>query len=239
LTVDNVPIRFCDCGTALSWVWESEAQYEDFYAGNGFHFEQQSAEGFQDTIERESEHLFASRNRIALYMATLLLNPSCSILDVGAGGGAFIEACKDNRLNCIGIEPCKRLVDYAHTQARLMDCGTWKDVRGSYDLITLHDVLEHLTRPLDCLKHLKRCLKPNGAIVVEMPELYSEHHYANWFEWRHFRPKQHVCLYSRWAAEKLFDTIGLTMITFHRPMLGRLGKATYILRDILRDIWSQ
>ena len=76
--------------------------------------------------------------------------PGAKVLDIGTAGGAFLEAATRFGYRATGLEPSKYLVD--RCCARGLDAvqGTIDDFRaedGTYDLITLWDVIEHLARP--------------------------------------------------------------------------------------------
>ena len=50
-------------------------------------------------------------------------------------------------------------------------------------------------------------------------------------DWKkHIKPREHLCLFSRGAAEQLYGEEGYTPIEFHRPRRGELGKMSHILQ---------
>jgi SAM-dependent methyltransferase len=44
---------------------------------------------------------------------------------------------------------------------------------GSFDLVTMWNVLEHLDRPQESLREIARLLKPGGCLVAQVPNLHS------------------------------------------------------------------
>jgi hypothetical protein len=228
--VEGVCVRTC-CGTLLSWAWESEEAYTQFYADIAqFHEGQQEREGHPTTIARDAEHLKASRNRVKTLSALYLLPYETQVLDVGAGGGSFVAACREMCWQAFGIEPCRALAEWACAQGRPVSCIRWQDYKATgFNVIALHDVLEHLTEPIDCLLHLQGALVQGGTIVVEMPEWESAQAKREGLNWRHVAPQQHVCLYSDSAAQELFRRCGLAVEAMVRPLRGEIGKITYYL----------
>jgi len=94
------------------------------------------------------------------------------ILDVGAGGGAFLNYCKRLGLSTSGLDisedALRKIAEEGHIPL------TWEQLsgqEGQFDLITLHHVLEHLDQPIRRLKKLKHCLKPEGRIVIVVPRI--------------------------------------------------------------------
>lgn len=227
--VEGVCVRAC-CGCLLSWAWESEAAYLGFYQDiEQFHEGQQATEGHPTTTQRDAEHLRASRSRVKTLSALYPLPYGTQVLDVGAGGGSFVQACAEVGFSAVGVEPCAALAHWARRQLRNVECGTWQQVNGEWEVIALHDVLEHLTNPGSCLCYLRAHLSESGLMIVEMPEWGCPQAKREALRWRHVLPKQHVCLYSDRAAQELFARCGLKIEALVRPLRGSLGKIVYYL----------
>ncbi len=98
----------------------------------------------------------ASRARTALTHLGLLrryANPG-RLLDVGCASGVFLERAASAGWNVLGIEPSERLFEQA--SARLGRDAVLRTVLSdsdlppnSFDAITLWDVLEHVTEPVE------------------------------------------------------------------------------------------
>src|SRR4029078_6124130 len=135
--------------------------YEIYYSNiEKFHTMQQVQEGFVPSAQRHGEHLLASKSRMDIYKA--LIGHKKMFCDVGAGTGAFVEAALIEGWQGIGYDLCVGISPYIHLVTR----GSYRDVQGTYDVITLHDVLEHTTDPADVLCALKDNLNPDGVLVI-------------------------------------------------------------------------
>ncbi|MCP4450288.1 MAG: class I SAM-dependent methyltransferase [Planctomycetes bacterium] len=101
------------------------------------------------------------------------------ILDIGCGNGGLVRTLRQSLCRSIfeGVE----VDDYAYQTAlplfdRLFH-GTVEDYMtreltpGLYDFIFLADILEHLVDPWTILKDLKRGLKPDGHIIMSIPNV--------------------------------------------------------------------
>jgi SAM-dependent methyltransferase len=230
---DDYPLRLC-CGTLLSWTWDNEKAYQDFYVDiDAYHTSQQRKEGLLPIHDekRDQDHVRAAQIRL-MVMEGLIPEEATTLLDIGAGTGAFVREAKKEGYDAWGLEPCAKLVEWAQERNRNVEVGMWETVEGEWDVITMHDVLEHLTRPLNCLITLRRHLSPVGTLIVEMPEWDSTDQKLHGFEWRHVLPRQHICLYSRQSAESLFQRAGMEVYAFYRPLRGSLGKAAWFLKAI-------
>lgn len=222
---EGVPVECC--GVRLTWQWDSVDEYDSWYADpTAYHVDEQTCQGqraYEDSI-RYASALKAADVRLKWISAATGKTDSLTIIDVGAGNMAFVDRAIIQDHAGFGIDP-NPMDDYCLR-------GSWKDVQGEWDVITLHDVFEHLTDPRGCLRHLKSCLRPKGTLVIEMPEWNSPLHKAQGDDFRHIRPRQHIALYSKDAAERLFADEGLTVTAFYRPLRGAIGKASwFLMRD--------
>jgi SAM-dependent methyltransferase len=94
-------------------------------------------------------------------------------LDVGCAGGAFVQAAKTYGYNAEGRELSKRLVKSARSRGLNVSQGPLESLprEGAYDLITLWDVLEHVTDPNHVLEECRIRLKPGGTFLLNVPDV--------------------------------------------------------------------
>jgi ubiquinone/menaquinone biosynthesis C-methylase UbiE len=99
------------------------------------------------------------------------------LLDVGTAGGSFLAVAKRNGWQVNGIEPNKWLCKWCkkHYGITIKQGTLEKNLfeKNSFDLVTLWDVLEHVSNPTDTLKRVNKLLKKNGALVVNYPDIDS------------------------------------------------------------------
>lgn len=97
------------------------------------------------------------------------------LLDVGCGCGNFLKEAKYNGFQVYGTEVSEYAVNYVkNTFGREIFKGELKDANfqdNFFDVITLWHVLEHTTEPLDNLIEARRILKPDGILVVAVPNV--------------------------------------------------------------------
>jgi 2-polyprenyl-3-methyl-5-hydroxy-6-metoxy-1,4-benzoquinol methylase len=128
-------------------------------------------DGVADGSGQESAHVADFRAGLALIEAQKL--PSRSLLDVGCATGSFLSLAKANGWQCRGVE----VSAFAAAQARERTgceifCGKLEDApfgSGSFDAITMWDLLEHLPDPLQGLEKARQLLKPSGLLLVNTP----------------------------------------------------------------------
>lgn len=101
-----------------------------------------------------------------------VLNKHDAILDIGAGNGAFVYLLRKFGIHSKGIEPDKAFARYAAETLGAPVSASFSDELNtdeSFNVITLHHVLEHMTDPLSELKRIWSILAENGYLVVEVP----------------------------------------------------------------------
>lgn len=100
-----------------------------------------------------------------------------SILDIGCAGGAFIKAAANLGFQPIGIEPSRWLAQRGKEEYGLdIRPGTIEEQNfspESFDVITLWDVIEHLTDPHSVIARASSLLRKGGILVVNYPDYDS------------------------------------------------------------------
>ena len=98
------------------------------------------------------------------------------LLDVGAYIGVFVEVARERGWDALGVEPSDWAAEYAQDNHIPVLKGTIdnpKIVTQKFDVITMWDVIEHLSDPLGELKKAYRLLRPGGIIAVHTMDVDS------------------------------------------------------------------
>lgn len=101
------------------------------------------------------------------------------ILDIGAGNGSFILACKElGYTQLLGIDLSKEQISVGHSlnikELIYADANVWLNEKAqSYDFISAIDLVEHLTKDelLNLLINIFTALKPGGTLLIRTPNL--------------------------------------------------------------------
>lgn len=95
------------------------------------------------------------------------------VLDIGCGGGSFLHAIEKHGHAVFGSDISPKAARTAHAQYGIpATCASLPDLpfhAGSFSVITMFHVLEHLADPLAALEATWRLLTPGGRLVVQVP----------------------------------------------------------------------
>lgn len=140
------------------------------------------------------------------------------ILDIGCGTGDFLVSAKNAAWEITGIEPNEKAKNSAISKGAIIENGLENIEDNSFDVITMWHVLEHVPNLQKQIAELKRILKPNGTIVIAVPNFksYDANHYKEF--WAAYDVPRHLWHFSKTAIEKLFATQNLKLIKT-RPMI--------------------
>jgi len=135
-----------------------------------------------------------------------------NLLDIGAGTGDFLVEVKYHGWSVIGIEPSAKAKALAQSKQIRFAESLAEIEDHTMDVITMWHVLEHVPDIENHIAELKRVLKPDGVIVIAVPN-YNSHdakHYGIY--WAAYDVPRHLWHFSRTAIKKLFAVQELELI---------------------------
>jgi 2-polyprenyl-3-methyl-5-hydroxy-6-metoxy-1,4-benzoquinol methylase len=102
-------------------------------------------------------------------------------LDVGCALGSMLQEAKAAGWDPMGIETSEFAAKYAaeHTGCPVY-AGTLQKAAfpsGSFDVVTLMDVIEHVPEPFELIGEIYRVLRPGGVVFIVTPN------FASFFVW--------------------------------------------------------
>lgn len=96
-----------------------------------------------------------------------------TLLDYGAGGGAFLRQARARGWEARGYEPGRRGLEVCGA-AGLDVTDRLEDLPAAhFGMVTLHHVFEHLEDHAAALKQIGRVLAPGGLLFIEVPNVGS------------------------------------------------------------------
>lgn len=140
--------------------------------------------------------------------------PNARILDIGCGNGGLLIALRNAGFtNVVGMDPSSGCV------ARLQANGirgvaatleTLPEDIGSFDLIILSHVLEHLLEPRRAMLAIRSLLSETGLLYIETPDAlrYSTQDFVPFY----FFDSEHINHFEQYAFDNLARICGYSLI---------------------------
>ncbi|MBE9529225.1 MAG: class I SAM-dependent methyltransferase [Proteobacteria bacterium] len=106
------------------------------------------------------------------------LTEGSSMLEIGASDGSLIERFSNKGFDCSIIEPDEKF--HKQVSEKLVKVQAYRSIeelgsrKRKFDMIVLVHVLEHVTRPTLFLKDIKRLLRTDGKLYIELPNIVHE-----------------------------------------------------------------
>lgn len=150
-------------------------------------------EGHQQADPASYERMDAKAR--ANFITHLLPTNAGRALDVGCGKGLLLQRLHEHGWQVFGTELSAVSSQYARSAGLTVYTAAVEDApfeAGSFDLVTLFHVLEHLPHPKASLATLFALLRPGGRLIVEVPNIASW--YARFFgdDWFHYDVPRHL-----------------------------------------------
>ena len=184
---------------------------EEFYTGEYKNFNDSSLE-----VQLNDEEFFQGRWN-DIYQNFIEINKKfenkAEILDVGCGWGLALQFFKKKGYDCYGFDPAKEAVEYGckkglkikHAGLKSLDVFDGK----KFDIISLFNVLEHMSDPVEVIKQIKKIIKKNGILVIDVPNEFNEfqlsgrdtHKLNDWW----IAPPNHLNYFSRDSLVNLLE----------------------------------
>lgn len=172
-----------------------------------------------DTKRNLLEYVYHSVRKIALKKKLKLINSfnseTKSLLDIGCGTGDFLETALNANWTITGIEPNAqaRTIANSKTNNAVFQTEYLHQLNpNSFDVITLWHVLEHLPDLEHQIKLVKSLLKPNGTLVIAVPNYksYDAQHYKNF--WAAYDVPRHLWHFSKTAISELVKKENMKLV---------------------------
>lgn len=131
-----------------------------------------------------------------------------TILDYGCGAGEFVKFISED-FKTFGFEPNENARKFAQQKSpktTFLSSPTLSEIEdGSLDLITLWHVFEHIENQSEMLSVFHRKLKPNGKLIIAVPNhtSYDGQKYKTF--WAAYDVPRHIFHFSREGMLRLMN----------------------------------
>jgi SAM-dependent methyltransferase len=127
-----------------------------------------------------------------------------TLLDIGAGTGAFVLSAKEKGWTVNGVEPNEKAREISLEKGIKLHGEILDITNEQYDVVTLWHVLEHLPKLEESIQQISNCVKPGGSLIVAVPNFrsYDAKFYKEF--WAAYDVPRHLWHFSKTAVRKLF-----------------------------------
>jgi SAM-dependent methyltransferase len=201
----------CGLGRTEAPAFEPERYYTDDY------FTGQHADGYADYRGAEAVLRQEFARTVEFIRAR---RDGGRLLEVGCAYGFFLQEAKPH-FDLTGIELAADAAAHArgaglNVLTGVADAPTLEGL-GSFDVIVLLDVIEHLPDPLDMLRLLGRHLAPGGIIVITTGDFGSLVARLSGRHWRLMTPPQHLWFFTPDSLRRMARSGGLDCESVDHP----------------------
>ena len=211
-------------------VWECNLCYLRFTqdvpdeASIGVYYQSQDYISHSNTNKGLVNRLYQKVRKLTLQSKASLVRKYTrdhgSLLDMGAGVGAFLDTMKNKGWSVTGVEPDAGARSLASSLfgLELKDTDVLKTLPGgSFDAITLWHVLEHVHELHPYMDRLRDLLKEGGKIFIAVPNYTSGDAEAYGPGWAAYDVPRHLYHFSPRSIEHLVKSHGLRLVA-KKPM---------------------
>lgn len=178
------------------------------------------------------------------------------VIDLGCGLGETAIALRCAGFEAHGVEESKNAItflrkDYPEIQWYNSRIEHFLNKsRLAFDVITLFHVLEHIPSPQIVSQKISTALRPNGLLVIEVPDVSGGQAWLRGKHWQHWIP-HHVNYFSLATLHRLLLPLGLRYVGmetkyhlgFPQGIIWRdaiHGTLAYLrLHDIITTYWRK
>lgn len=212
LTKKDFHICEClNCGLLYTMPRPSKEKIGAYYKSDEYYSHQENKKGF---VPRLYEAIKKINLKHKFRLASRDL-PVGKLLDIGCGVGDFLHVAENKGWQCTGVEPSEEAREIARQRIK-GDLLYSEDLEQlpdqSFDLITMWHVLEHVDDLKWQVAQLQRLIKPNGRIVIAVPNYRSyDGRFYNAY-WAAYDVPRHLNHFNKTVLTKMFKTSGLSLV---------------------------
>ena len=208
----KVPIYICQ-NCKLHVAAESQKQLDDilkkFYENDFWDKERNEGldDSHNDTYSVGRKRLFLSQIK---YVKKFLTENS-KVLEIGSGHGETLIELEKLNFQTIGVEPDLKNVEHLRKTLKkskiIQSTIENLDIDQKFDFIWMSHVFEHLSDPVSFLNNIKKSMKKNCFLFIEVPNVTKKNDY------RTFTIVPHAYNYSGLALQNILQKASYKIIS--------------------------
>ncbi len=150
--------------------------------------------------------------------------PGGRYLDVGCGLGTMVASMAALGMEATGVEPSEIAVRRAREAGCDVHHGLLEEAGlpdETFDVVSMYHVLEHAPDPIALLRECRRVMKPDGCLVVGVPNYDSMVRHLVGRCWSALDPPRHLHHFRRGSLQAASERAGLSLRSVETESIGR------------------
>jgi len=134
--------------------------------------------------------------------------PKGNVLDVGCGNGKLLKELKEKGWETYGVDVDPLATKQARKLGLNVFTGELHEVeipKDYFDVVIMKHSLEHMHNPLQILKEYHRILKPDGTLIIEVPNIKSTEAKIFREQWKELDIPRHLYHFSPYTLASLLN----------------------------------
>lgn len=157
------------------------------------------------------------------------------VLEIGSSTGLLLSLLKVRGWNVLGVEPSRDAAEAAgkigiETLNETFEQAKFKT--ESFDLVILNHALEHIRNPLVLLTKVRRILKKDGLLFIDVPNFGSLTAKLMSTKWPYILPREH---YWHFTKDSLFRILEKSKF---KPVYWEAHSGIWGYGSPLNEIWQ-
>ncbi len=239
-----------DCDTLVSQyqhdadVSRVRADESDLYGRDYWFGHMENDLGFANIYERAKSDL---TERAPHWLKTLLRHrtPPGAVLELGSAHGGFVALLRWAGFEATGLELSPAIAEIAQSLFHVpMLNGPIEDqdlAPGSFDVIALMDVMEHLPSPVETMGVCMRLLKPGGFLLIQTPKFPADATLESLVSssgrfLEQLKEREHLYLFGARSIVRFFAALGAAHVNFEPAYFSHYDMFVTVSREPLAVI---
>ena len=182
-------------------------------------FDVKNYDYYKDKVTKKQEDLYSSittKRYNSLLEHLQRFRKNNAVFDIGCGIGHFLSVAKKMNWQAKGIEISPDAVKICNDFNLDVTCQDFLQVdikRDYYDIVTMFEVLEHLTQPKEYLLKANKILRKGGVIVITTPNFNCLTRILLKERWR-LIDKEHLFYFTPGSFKKLIHDTNFRVLEF-------------------------
>ena len=200
------------CHLIRLYPWPDATELQTFYPKNYWFSTDGDTAGRLEEVYRR----FVLRDHVSFVTGALRDLPNgVSVLDVGCGGGLFPRMLSEKGYRAYGLDYSPQAARVAWTRNGVptvcSDLAAAPFAGQSFAAVTMFHVLEHLYDPASYLQAAHQLLRPNGRLIVQVPNAGSWQFLLFGESWNGLDIPRHLVDFRARDLDSLLEDCGFTI----------------------------